>query len=102
MSRSPSYERNSLSLTGVMIGAGILALSGQVAELACEWFVLAPLVAGASPVSAPIPTSSCPTPIPRRAAWSDMRVLWVSLVGLVVIFAGEWLFLQFRTEDETP
>ena len=39
MSRSPSYEKNSLSLTGavalgtgVMIGAGIFALTGQVAE----------------------------------------------------------------------
>ncbi|MDX5334239.1 MAG: APC family permease, partial [Gammaproteobacteria bacterium] len=48
MSRSPSYEKNSLSLTGavalgtgVMIGAGIFALTGQVAELAREWFVLA-------------------------------------------------------------
>ena len=48
MSRSPHYEKNSLSLTGavalgtgVMIGAGIFALTGQVAELAREWFVLA-------------------------------------------------------------
>ncbi|MBD3619031.1 MAG: APC family permease [Chromatiales bacterium] len=52
MSRSPSYEKNSLSLTGavalgtgVMIGAGIFALTGQVAELAREWFVLAFVVA---------------------------------------------------------
>lgn len=42
------YEKNSLSLTGavsmgtgVMIGAGIFALTGQVAELAGEWFPLA-------------------------------------------------------------
>jgi amino acid transporter len=42
------YQKNSLSLwgavslgTGVMIGAGIFALTGQVAELAREWFVLA-------------------------------------------------------------
>lgn len=27
--------------TGVMIGAGIFALTGQVAQLAREWFVLA-------------------------------------------------------------
>lgn len=39
--RSPHYEKSSLSLTGavamgtgVMIGAGIFALTGQVAELA--------------------------------------------------------------------
>lgn len=47
------YEKNSLSLfdavamgTGVMIGAGILALTGQMAELAGPWFPLA-FVAGA-------------------------------------------------------
>ena len=47
-----NYKENSLSLmgavamgTGVMIGAGIFALTGQVAELAKEWFPLAFLVA---------------------------------------------------------
>ncbi|GAW37088.1 inner membrane transport protein YbaT [Roseovarius sp. A-2] len=42
------YEKNSLSLfdavamgTGVMIGAGILALTGQIAEMAGPWFPLA-------------------------------------------------------------
>ena len=47
------YEKDSLSLfdavamgTGVMIGAGILALTGQIAELAGPWFPLA-FVAGA-------------------------------------------------------
>ena len=46
------YEKNSLSLTGavsmgtgVMIGAGIFALTGQVAELAGQWFPLAFLAA---------------------------------------------------------
>jgi amino acid transporter len=50
--RSTRYKANSLSLwgavamgTGVMIGAGIFALTGQVAELAREWFPLAFLVA---------------------------------------------------------
>lgn len=50
--RSSKYKANSLSLTGavamgtgVMIGAGIFALTGQVAELAKEWFPLAFLVA---------------------------------------------------------
>lgn len=50
---STGYEKNSLSLadavamgTGVMIGAGILALTGQIAELAGPWFPLA-FVAGA-------------------------------------------------------
>ena len=50
--RSAKYEANSLSLTGavamgtgVMIGAGIFALTGQVAELAGQWFPLAFLVA---------------------------------------------------------
>ena len=49
---SNQYRKNSLSLlgavsmgTGVMIGAGIFALTGQVAELAREWFPLAFLVA---------------------------------------------------------
>lgn len=50
--RSAHYKENSLSLTGavsmgtgVMIGAGIFALTGQVAELAGEWFPLAFLAA---------------------------------------------------------
>ena len=50
---SSDYKKNSLSLldavamgTGVMIGAGILALTGQIAELAGPWFPLA-FVAGA-------------------------------------------------------
>jgi amino acid transporter len=48
------YEKNSLSLfdavamgTGVMIGAGILALTGQIAEMAGPWFPLA-FIAGAA------------------------------------------------------
>jgi len=51
-SRSPRYARDSLTLvgavamgTGVMIGAGIFALTGQVAELAREWFPVAFLIA---------------------------------------------------------
>lgn len=50
--RAPKYAANSLTLigavsmgTGVMIGAGIFALTGQVAELAGEWFPLAFLAA---------------------------------------------------------
>ena len=50
--RSTQYRENSLTLwgavsmgTGVMIGAGIFALTGQVAELARDWFPLAFLVA---------------------------------------------------------
>ncbi len=50
--RHTDYSKNSLTLwgavsmgTGVMIGAGIFALTGQVAELAREWFPLAFLVA---------------------------------------------------------
>lgn len=46
--RSAQYKENSLTLTGavsmgtsVMIGAGIFALTGQVAELAGTWFPLA-------------------------------------------------------------
>ncbi|WP_194756616.1 APC family permease [Aliidiomarina indica] len=52
-SHDTNYKENSLSLwgavslgTGVMIGAGILALTGQVAELAREWFVFAFMVGG--------------------------------------------------------
>ena len=37
--------------TGVMIGAGMFALTGQVAEVAREWFPLAFLVAGFSAYS---------------------------------------------------
>lgn len=47
------YQRDSLSLsgavamgTGVMIGAGIFALTGQVAQFAGSWFPMAFLVAG--------------------------------------------------------
>jgi amino acid transporter len=50
--RSPQYARGSLTLlgavamgTGVMIGAGIFALTGQVAELAGTWFPIAFLAA---------------------------------------------------------
>lgn len=50
--RDAVYAKNSLTLwgavsmgTGVMIGAGIFALTGQVAELAREWFPLAFLLA---------------------------------------------------------
>mgnify|MGYP003700429175 CR=1 FL=1 len=50
--RSSHYKKDSLSLwgavsmgTGVMIGAGIFALTGQVAELARDWFPLAFLLA---------------------------------------------------------
>ena len=50
--KKASYQKNSLTLwgavsmgTGVMIGAGIFALTGQIAELAHEWFPLAFLVA---------------------------------------------------------
>jgi len=50
--RSARYKEGSLTLvgavsmgTGVMIGAGIFALTGQVAELAREWFPLAFLAA---------------------------------------------------------
>lgn len=48
---STQYKENSLTLwgavsmgTGVMIGAGIFALTGQVAELARGWFPLAMLL----------------------------------------------------------
>lgn len=50
--RRSHYKQGSLSLTGavamgtgVMIGAGIFALTGQVAEMAREWFPLAFLLA---------------------------------------------------------
>ncbi|MCF8466957.1 MAG: APC family permease [Sneathiella sp.] len=53
-SRSKQYKKNSLTLlgavsmgTGVMIGAGILALTGQIAELAGSLFPLAFLAAAA-------------------------------------------------------
>ena len=60
--RSPRYRKDSLTLvgavalgTGVMIGAGIFALTGQVAELAREWFpwafLAAAIVAGFSAYS---------------------------------------------------
>ncbi len=51
-SRHAHYDKNSLSLIGaiamgtsVMIGAGIFALTGQVAELAGPWFPFAFLIA---------------------------------------------------------
>lgn len=50
--RKPKYKEGSLSLwgavsmgTGVMIGAGIFALTGQIAELAGPWFPFAFLAA---------------------------------------------------------
>ncbi len=61
-SRSPRYRKDSISLpgavalgSGVMIGAGILAVTGQIAELAGRFFplvfVLAAIVAGFSAYS---------------------------------------------------
>jgi amino acid transporter len=51
-SRTPQYQKNSLSLigavalgTGVMIGAGIFSLTGQMAELAGAAFPFAFLAA---------------------------------------------------------
>lgn len=53
MSRKSEYKKDSLSLwgavsmgTGVMIGAGIFAITGQMAEAAGEWFPWAFLIAG--------------------------------------------------------
>ena len=62
MKNKSHYKKNSLSLwgavslgTGVMIGAGIFALTGQVAELARQWFplafVLAAIISGFSAYS---------------------------------------------------
>ena len=52
MNRASSYDKGSLSLagtvamgTGVMIGAGIFALTGQVADLAGPLFPVAFLLA---------------------------------------------------------
>ncbi len=52
--RTPHYKKGSLTLTGavamgtgVMIGAGIFALTGQIAELAGPWFPMAFLAAAA-------------------------------------------------------
>jgi len=52
MNKDDDYEKGSLSLTGavsmgtgVMIGAGIFALTGQIADLAGTWFPLAFFVA---------------------------------------------------------
>ncbi len=62
MKNKSQYKKNSLSLSGavalgtsVMIGAGIFALTGQVAELARQWFplafVLAAIISGFSAYS---------------------------------------------------
>ncbi|MDX1705381.1 APC family permease [Pseudidiomarina sp.] len=52
-SHGNDYRKNSLSVwgavslgTGVMIGAGIFALTGQVADLAKDWFVMAFMAGG--------------------------------------------------------
>ncbi len=34
-------------------------------------------------------------------AQSDMLVIWASLVGLVIIFAGERLFLRYKSEESS-
>ena len=53
MAMQPQYRKNSIALigtvsmgTGVMIGASIFALTGQIAELAGVWFPMS-FVAGA-------------------------------------------------------
>ena len=67
--RSAHYVKNSLTLTGVvalgtgvMIGAGIFALTGQVAQLAGAWFPLAFVAAARSSIR--IATSGAPSSSP--------------------------------------
>ena len=70
--QSSDYEKGSLSLTGavsmgtgVMIGAGIFALTGQIADLAGTWFPLAffvaAIVAGFSAYSYVKLANACPS-----------------------------------------
>ena len=176
--KSAQYEKNSLSLmgavamgTGVMIGAGIFALTGQVAELAREWFPLAFLVAAvisgfsaysyvkmsnAYPSAGGIAmflqkaygkgtiTAACAllmyfsmvinqSLVARtfgtytlqlfdlaKDSWlvpalgvglllfaftvnkaqSDMLVIWASIIGLILVFAGERIFLKHYKEEK--
>ncbi|MCH7228263.1 hypothetical protein MLD59_19135 [Verrucomicrobiaceae bacterium E54] len=88
--RSAQYEKGSLSLTGavsmgtgVMIGAGILALTGQIAGLAGELFPLAFVLAAFVWVK----------------AGSDTLVVWASALGLALVFVGEKFFLR-RVREE--
>lgn len=70
---SQRYEKNSLTLTGVamgtgvMIGVGIFALTGQIAERAGRWFPSRSWRLRWWRGSAPTPTSNSPTPTPRPA-----------------------------------
>ncbi len=69
------YEKNSITLwgavamgTGVMIGAGIFALTGQIAELAGPLFPLSFVVGAIVTAFSAYTISRCRTPIPRQAA----------------------------------
>ncbi len=91
---SEHYESGSLSLTGavpmgtgVMIGAGIFALTGQVAELVGPFFPLAFLAAAvASGFSA--------------YSYIMMSRAYPSAGGILVIFAVERIFLSHHEYSE--
>lgn len=158
--RSTHYEKDSLSLagavslgTGVMIGAGIFALIGQIAELAGGLFPYAVLAAAVvSGFSAytyvkmddAYPSAGGTAMFLKKAygkttmtgacallmyfsmviseslvtaivldvvvlgafLWvksqSDMLVIWASLIGLVLVFAMERIFLRSAVRGEDP
>jgi amino acid transporter len=125
--RSSKYKENSMTLvgavsmgTGVMIGAGILALTGQIAELAGPLFPLAFLAAAVVTafsaysyvkMSNAYPSAggiamflekaygrSTVTAAGALLMYFSM-VINAALIGILVIFTGERLFLRrYQTE----
>jgi amino acid transporter len=113
--RSSNYKKNSMTLvgavsmgTGVMIGAGILALTGQIAELAGPLFPLAFLAAAVVTafsaysyvkLSNAYPSAGGIAMFLQKAYGRGTITAAGALAGILVIFSGERIFLQGYKKD---
>lgn len=104
------YKKNSLSLTGavalgtgVMIGAGIFALLGQVAELSGTWFpyifIVGAIISGFSAysyikVSNAYPSAGGIAMILMKAYGKTT----LTAAASVLVFTGEKWFLHWQTK----
>lgn len=95
----PNYRKNSITLTGavamgtgVMIGAGIFALTGQVAELAGKWFPFAFLAAS---VVASFSAYSYVKMVNANPSAGGIAMILKGVYGRTVTTAGMSLLMYF-------